>query len=334
MLFTITYIQTQKKMRKEKEIAEEEYVGIRPPEQFIQLDWALMYLLKNKADYMFLEGFLSELLKKEVTIEKILRSKSNKAHKKDKYNRVDLLVKIGEDEHIVVELQASSESDSFSSILYGGSSVLVENISDEEDFYVRVTKVIGVNIIHHNGLLLNQNEDYICHGKMNFRGYHDKKPSKLNGIEKRNVYEGRGYESPDDICPEYYIINLTKFKKEVKDRLDEWIYFFKTSTIKPSFQAKGLEQAKKKLSMNCLSYDDKWAYDVFLKNEGHKKSAMATAIHTGMDEGREEVRAKRKAAEAKQQLILNVQQKSLPIETIADIARSGVEETERIISGN
>ena len=61
---------------------------------------------------------------------------------------------------------------------------------------------------------------------------------------------------------------------------------------------------------------------------------MATAIHTGMDEGREEVRAKRKAAEAKQQLILNVQQKSLPIETIADIARSGVEETERIISGN
>lgn len=43
----------------------------------IRFDWAIKRLLRNKADNSVLEGFLSELLKEDVSIENILESESN-----------------------------------------------------------------------------------------------------------------------------------------------------------------------------------------------------------------------------------------------------------------
>jgi hypothetical protein len=46
--------------------------------------------LRSKANFGILEGFLSELLKEDVTILDVLESESNKDYKNDKFNRVDL----------------------------------------------------------------------------------------------------------------------------------------------------------------------------------------------------------------------------------------------------
>ncbi len=43
----------------------------------IRFDWAIKRLLRNKADFSVLEGFLSELLKQDITIESILESEAN-----------------------------------------------------------------------------------------------------------------------------------------------------------------------------------------------------------------------------------------------------------------
>lgn len=67
----------------------------------IRFDWAIKSLLRNKADYTVLEGFLSELLKEDVLIEYILESESNKHYDNDKYNRVDMLVKNSKNELII-----------------------------------------------------------------------------------------------------------------------------------------------------------------------------------------------------------------------------------------
>ena len=61
--------------------------------KLVRFDWAIKYLLRNKANIDILEGFLSELLKTPIHIEQILESESNKNHAGDKFNRVDLLVK-------------------------------------------------------------------------------------------------------------------------------------------------------------------------------------------------------------------------------------------------
>jgi hypothetical protein len=58
----------------------------------ISFDYALKRLLRNKANYEVLEGFLSELLMRDISIKAIGESESNRAHPEDTYNRADLPV--------------------------------------------------------------------------------------------------------------------------------------------------------------------------------------------------------------------------------------------------
>src|SRR5271156_4962474 len=125
--------------------------------RLVRFDWAIKYLLRNKANFDILEGFLSELLKTQITIETVLESESNKNHAEDKFNRVDLFVKTAENKHIIVEVQCSSEWDYLSRILYGTSKVVCEYLR-EGDPYKNIGKVISVSIVFFN---LGAGEDYL-----------------------------------------------------------------------------------------------------------------------------------------------------------------------------
>jgi len=46
--------------------------------QLIRFDWAIKKILRSKANFSILEGFLSVLLKEQITIKKILESEGNK----------------------------------------------------------------------------------------------------------------------------------------------------------------------------------------------------------------------------------------------------------------
>mgnify|MGYP001813268976 FL=1 len=58
--------------------------------KLISFDWAMKKLLRSKANFEILEGFLSELLKEDIRILELLESESNKGDRKDKFNQVDL----------------------------------------------------------------------------------------------------------------------------------------------------------------------------------------------------------------------------------------------------
>ena len=58
----------------------------------IRFDWAMKRLLRNKADYTVLEGFLSVLLDEDIKIINIKESESNQENADDKFNRVDIMV--------------------------------------------------------------------------------------------------------------------------------------------------------------------------------------------------------------------------------------------------
>lgn len=58
---------------------------------YISFDWALKRLLRDKANFGVLEGFVSVLLDKPVKIHRLLESESNKDRDDAKMNRVDLL---------------------------------------------------------------------------------------------------------------------------------------------------------------------------------------------------------------------------------------------------
>lgn len=61
--------------------------------KYIRFDWAMNRLLRNKANHVVLEGFLSVLLEQEVMIHKFLESEGNQTDSNDKYNRVDIMVR-------------------------------------------------------------------------------------------------------------------------------------------------------------------------------------------------------------------------------------------------
>ena len=56
----------------------------------IRFDWAAKKILRDKKNFDILEGFLSELLKEDIKIERLLESESNQEEDNEKYNRVDL----------------------------------------------------------------------------------------------------------------------------------------------------------------------------------------------------------------------------------------------------
>jgi len=61
--------------------------------KLISFDWAIKRILRSKANFEILEGFLSELLKEDITILEVLESESNQDLKNDKFNRLDIKVK-------------------------------------------------------------------------------------------------------------------------------------------------------------------------------------------------------------------------------------------------
>lgn len=52
--------------------------------QYIRFDWAMKRLLRDKANFGVLEGFLTTLLGKRIKIQKLLESESNQENEDDK----------------------------------------------------------------------------------------------------------------------------------------------------------------------------------------------------------------------------------------------------------
>jgi len=234
----------------------------------IRFDWAIKRLLRNKASYLVLEGFLSELLKEDIEIQSMLESESNKQYENDKYNRVDMLVRNQKGELIIIEIQNQSEYDYFHRMAYGTSKVLTEYISVGEP-YSAVKKVYSVNVVYFD---LGQGEDYVYHGKTDFFGIHNS--DKLELSEKQKELLGK--IEPFQIFPEYYVIKVNQFNDVAKNTLDEWIYYFKNNEIREEFTAKGINQAKELWRVDKLTPEEKLSYADHIKNLRNEASRLWT----------------------------------------------------------
>ena len=73
----------------------------------MSFDWAMKSILRDKANFDVLEGFLTTLLEEEITVISLLESEGNQQHEQDKYNRVDLAVQNAKGEIIIVEIKCA-----------------------------------------------------------------------------------------------------------------------------------------------------------------------------------------------------------------------------------
>jgi len=293
-----------------------------PQRRLISFDWAMKKLLRSKANFEILEGFLSELLNDDIHILEILESESNKEDRQDKYNRVDLKVKNKDNEIIIIEVQYEREFDYLQRILFGVSKVITEHI-DESDAYSEVLKVISVNILYFD---LGQGEDYVYHGSTTFQGIHKKDILQLSE-DQQKIYKK---DKIHLIFPEYYIIKVNNFDNMAKDTLDEWVYFLKNGEIKDNFKAKGLIKAKKSLDILKLSEQERRAYERY-KDDLHYQASMFESSYTvGFMKGEEkgEKRGKKEKAIEIASNLLGIS--ALDVKSIADMTGLTAEEIEAL----
>ena len=246
----------------------------------VRFDWAIKRLLRNKANFVILEGFLSELLGEDIKIESILESESNQDYKNDKFNKVDLLVKNSKGELVIIEIQNNREYDYLLRILFGTSKLLIDNMETGMS-YSEIKKIISVSIVYFN---LGQGEDYVYHGTTNFVGLHKNDILKLSKDEEI-LYKT---ESISKIYPEYYIIKVNQFDDVAKSTLDEWIYFLKKEEIKDNFKAKGLKEAKNELDILKLSESERKEYERFIEQVRYENSLIVSNYEVGEQKGKEE----------------------------------------------
>jgi predicted transposase/invertase (TIGR01784 family) len=236
--------------------------------KLVRFDWAIKRLLRNKANFDILEGFLSELLHEDYKITQILESEGNKDTGNDKFNRVDILVENQKDELVIVEIQNTREADYFQRMLYGTSKVIVEHIAEGQP-YSQVKKVYSVNIVYFD---LGQGDDYVYHGMTTFLGIHSNHELELSEKQKELFKK----TSVSDLYPEYYVIKTNRFNEIARDTLDEWIYFLKTAEIRDEFTAKGLRAASQKLDIMKLEPADRKEYDRYLEAQRSDASFVET----------------------------------------------------------
>jgi hypothetical protein len=239
----------------------------------IRFDWAVKKLLRDKANFDVLEGFLSELLGFDVKIQEIIESETNKQHEKDKYNRVDMSVRSESGEVMLVEIQNEAETDYFQRILYGASKLITEHIKEGEG-YGSVKKVISISILYFQ---LGQGDDYIYEYQGKFVGKHLKDTLQPTAWQKSRF----DIKTVADIYPKYYLLKVNNFDDIAKDTLDEWIYFLKNSEVPPNYSAKGLKQASEKLRIEQLSEEERKEYQRYKESRWIEKDVLETAERKG-----------------------------------------------------
>jgi len=243
----------------------------------VRFDWAMKKLLRSKANFGILEGFLSELLKHDVKILNLLESESNREERDDKQNRVDILAQLEDGEIVLIEVQTDTEQDYFHRMLYGTSKAITEHLQ-KGNAYAQIKKVYSVNILYFD---LGQGKDYIYRGSTHFIGIHQNDELGLNN-KQRELYQK---EHVHQIYPEYYLLKVNQFNDVAKDTLDEWIYFLKNEEIKDNFQAQGLLEAKDKLAEMKLSAPEKRDYEIYLDNLRYQNSMFRSNYDSGIIDG-------------------------------------------------
>lgn len=251
--------------------------------KYIRFDWAMKKLLRNKANFVVLEGLISTLLNKDITIVHLLESESNKEDRDDKQNRVDLLAEDSNGDKFIIEVQSESEYSYFQRILFGTSKLITEYINTGQG-YDKVQKVYSINIVYFD---LGRGTDYIYHGKTEFRGVH------TNDILSLSPFQKQKYECDEvsDLYPEYYILKVNGFNAVAKSSLEEWIQFLKNGEIPENPKAKGLKEAQKIMLYESMSKSDKAAYQALVKEEVILRANVVTAMGEGRLEGLAEGRA-------------------------------------------
>lgn len=249
-------------------------------DRYIRFDWAIKRLLRQKANFGVLEGFLTVFIGEPITIVEILESESNQLSADDKFNRVDIKARNSKGEIIIIEVQNTRELYYLERVLYGVAKAITEHIN-LGDSYGQVKKVYSISILYFD---LGLGNDYLYHGQTRFVGVHTKDLLQIRDKERDAIVS----RLPSEIFPEYILIRVNEFDRVAVTPLDEWMRYLKDGVIAADTSAPGLGEAREKLKYYSMSPEERHAYDEHLNAVMIQNDVLNTAKLEGRAEGREE----------------------------------------------
>jgi predicted transposase/invertase (TIGR01784 family) len=262
--------------------------GFMAEREIISFDYAIKNILRDKANFDILSGFLSELLGKNVEVQNILESESNSDKKDGKINRLDLKAQIDGGELVIFEIQYFDQADFLGKILFNASKTIVEQVGSGQFYDIK--KVYSVNIAYYN---LPSDQEYVFRARLtHFQG--------VNFPEIMPFSQNLNPPLPaTELHPEYFLILPKKFDNFLRSRFDQWVYVLKNSAVKSEFDAAGIQKAAEKLDVLKMTDDERKLYEKNKRIDMDKKSQLYTAEMKGRLKGLAEGEAKANIENAK-----------------------------------
>ena len=294
-------------------------------DRYIRFDWAIKRLLRQKANFDVLEGFLTVFIGEPITIVEILESEGNQLHEYDKYNRVDIKARNSKGEIILIEVQNSREADYLERILYGVAKAITEHIAIGRP-YREVKKVYSISILYFD---LGKGTDYLYHGQNRFVGVHTHDSLQITRKEQ-DALVGR---KPEEIFPEYILIRVNEFNQVALSPMEEWMAYLKEGIIRPDTTAPGLSEARQKLQYYAMSEGERRAYEEHLNAIVIHDDVISTAKREGRWEGREEGLAEGLAegrAKEKMEMAKRMKEMGMEIAAIQQISGLSVQQIKQL----
>ena len=257
----------------EKKTEKEEKYMKELQDRYIRFDWAIKRLLRQKANFGVLEGFLTVFLGEQIKIEEILESEGNQQDADDKFNRVDIKAKNTKGDIILIEIQNTRELYYLERGLYGVAKAVTEHLHLGQD-YSEVKKIYSISILYFD---IGVGTDYLYHGQNQFVGVHTHDHLQVNTKERGAIVK-------------YILVRVNEFDKEAVTPLEEWVRYLKDGIITSETTAPGLEEAREKLRYYSMSPEERYAYDEHLNAIMIQNDVLSTAKFEGREEGRAEER--------------------------------------------
>lgn len=275
----------------------------------IRFDWAIKRLLRQKANFGVLEGFLTVFLNEKVEIVEILESEGNQEAADDKFNRVDIKAKNSKGEIIIVEVLYISILYYYEHLIHGVNKTILERIKTQ----LAQQEIKNVYSIYLFYLDFGIGTDYLYHGQNQFTGVHTKDQLVVTAREKNVIVP----QNPSEIFPEYLLARMKEFNQVAISPLEEWMEYLKNGIIKENTSAPGLREAREKLQYYSMSDAERYAYDEHINAVMIHNDVLGGAREEGFMEGMNKERIKN---------AIGMKAADIPIGTIASITGLSEEE--------
>jgi predicted transposase/invertase (TIGR01784 family) len=255
----------------------------------ISFDYAIKYLLKDKADYDIVEGFISALIGEEgykpVKIKSLLESESNKETRGLKKSIADLIVEDEDGNNYIIEIDRSYTDLFLHKACFNSSRLIVDNIGTNQD-YLKIKKVFHINLLYFPLKNFNSKAP-LHHGKVIFHEIDNLNPLDVHLTDSR-----KHHFDIHNVFPEYFIISIALFDGIVRKEIDEWLYMMQNSEVREDFKSPYMKKVAERLNILKMNQIERSKYYDYvsesLKGRDYIVSAREEGIQIGEAKGIEQ----------------------------------------------